>query len=68
LQQLPTSKLYAAARTALDKRPRTLTLPAISEQTGLEYRWLKRFRQYKRPCVHRTERLYVFLTGNELVL
>lgn len=68
MQLLPTSKLYAATLTALNDRPRTLTYDAIASFTGLETKWLRNFKRAKRPCVHRTEALYAYLTGKELAL
>ena len=66
---MPTiSKLYAETVAALDKRPRTLTYAGIADATGLEVKWLRSFKRHKRPCVHRTEALYEYLTGKQLEL
>lgn len=45
------------------------TLPAIAEETGISFYWLRHFKsgEYKDPSVNRVQRVYEFLTGEPLL-
>lgn len=65
------SKLVKTTRDLLTQRPRTLTLQRISEETGIEYRWVQDFgiRDPRRGWnVYHVEKLYEYLSGKTLAL
>jgi hypothetical protein len=64
----PKGALYKRTLELLAERSRSVTLRAISEETGLPEPWLKLVSrdQIADPSVNRVETLYAYLNGKPL--
>lgn len=63
------SKLCNQAHKLLEDRPRHVTLKQIEQATGLRVQWLQDFVSGRTddPGVKKVEKLYVHLSGKELI-
>lgn len=61
--------LLTHTRNLLKNRPRCLTLPMIAEATDLSVGWLNAFSagSYAEPSVVRVQKLFEFLSGEQLI-